>query len=85
MTYHVRGLQDFYVKGARIGPDHGVVCQNEAISDMRVALRMARIAMEADLRFVPRKVLFPFLECQNCFFVRQLPKQQIKSWTQHPT
>jgi hypothetical protein len=47
---------------------------------------MARNAMEPDFSFAPQKVLFPFSECQNwVFFVRKLPKQQIKSWAQHPT
>jgi hypothetical protein len=50
---------------AQIGHDHGIVCRNEAISDTRMALGMARDAMEADFRFVPQKLLFPFLECQN--------------------
>jgi hypothetical protein len=35
---------------------------------MRVALGMARNATEADFRFVPRKVLFPFSESQNQVF-----------------
>jgi hypothetical protein len=46
-----------------------LVCQNEAISDMRVAVGMARIATKADFRFDHRKVLFPFLECRNRVFL----------------
>jgi hypothetical protein len=46
---------------------------------------MVRNATEADFRFVPRKVLFPFLERQNQFFVKQLPKREIESWEKHPT
>jgi hypothetical protein len=45
-----------------------LVCRNEAISDTRVAVRMASIATEADFRFDRRKVLFPFLECRNRVF-----------------
>jgi hypothetical protein len=54
--------------------------------DMRVALGMARNATEVDFRFVPQKVLFPFLECKNLvFFVKQLPKREIESWEKYPT
>jgi hypothetical protein len=33
-----------------------------------MALGIERNAIEADFHFVPRKVLFPFLECQNRVF-----------------
>jgi hypothetical protein len=46
-------------------PDYGIIYQNEAISDTRMALGMARNATEANFHFVPRKVCFLFLECQN--------------------
>jgi hypothetical protein len=36
---------------------------------MRVALGMARNAIEADFRFAPRKVLLPFLEYRNQVFL----------------
>jgi hypothetical protein len=39
------------------GPDHGIVCRNEATSDMCVALRMARNATEADF-FRPMRSAF---------------------------
>jgi hypothetical protein len=42
-----------------------IVCRNKAILDMRVSLGMARNAIEDDFCFVPQKVLFSFLECQN--------------------
>jgi hypothetical protein len=51
------------------GPDHGIVCRNEAISDMHVDLGMARNATEANFHFVPQKVRFPFSECQNRVFL----------------
>jgi hypothetical protein len=54
--------------------------------DTRVALGMARNATEADFRFVPQKVLFPFSECQNLvFFLKQLPKREIEIWEKYPT
>jgi hypothetical protein len=46
-----------------------LVCQNEAISDTRMAVGMASIATEADFRFDQRKVLFPFSECRNRVFL----------------
>jgi hypothetical protein len=39
-------LHDFYVKWARFALDHGIVCQNEAISSTRVALGIARNATD---------------------------------------
>jgi hypothetical protein len=51
-----------------------------------VAIEMVRNAREADFRFVPQKVLFPFSEYKKLsFFVKQLPKREIKRWAQHPT
>jgi hypothetical protein len=51
-----------------------------------VALEIARNAAEADFCFVPRKVLFYFFQIAEIgLFVRQLQKQQIESWAQHPT
>jgi hypothetical protein len=38
---------------SRFGPDHGVVCRNEAISDTHVDLGMASNATDADFCFVP--------------------------------
>jgi hypothetical protein len=40
------------------GSDHGIVCRNKAISDTRVALEMARNAMEADFHFSHTKSAF---------------------------
>jgi hypothetical protein len=56
------------------GPHHGIVCRNEAISDMHVDLGMARNATEADFHFVPQKVRFPFSECQNRVFCEATTK-----------
>jgi hypothetical protein len=39
--------------GTQIRHNHGIVCQNKAISDTRVALGMARNATEAVFRVVP--------------------------------
>jgi hypothetical protein len=51
------------------GPDHGIVCWNEAILDTRVSIGMARNATEVVFYFVPRKVCFPFLKYQNQNFM----------------
>jgi hypothetical protein len=47
------------------GPDHGIVCWNEAILDTRVSIGMARNDTEAVFYFAPWKAHFPFLEYQN--------------------
>jgi hypothetical protein len=52
MTYHVRSCMACRSNDLGSAPDHGIVSQNEAISDMRVALMMARTAKEADFHFV---------------------------------
>jgi hypothetical protein len=56
------------------GPDHVIVCRNEAISDMHVDLGMARNATEANFHFVPQKVRFPFSECRNQVFCEAATK-----------
>jgi hypothetical protein len=56
------------------GPDYGIVCQNEAISDIHVDLGMARNATEAYFHFVPQKVCFPFSECRNQIFCEAATK-----------
>jgi hypothetical protein len=52
---------------------------------MRVALGMSRNATKVDSRLVSRKVPFPFSECQNRVFLKQLLKSKIERWEQHPT
>jgi hypothetical protein len=51
------------------GPDHGIVCWNEAILDTRVSIGTARNATEVVFYFVPRKTRFPFLKYQNRNFM----------------
>jgi hypothetical protein len=51
------------------GPDHGIVCWNEAILDTRVSIGTSRNATEAVFYFVPCKVRFPFLKYQNQNFM----------------
>jgi hypothetical protein len=51
------------------GPDHGIVCWNEAILDTRVSIGTARNDTEAVFYFVPRKARFPFLKYRNRNFM----------------
>jgi hypothetical protein len=51
------------------GPDHGIVCWNEAILDTRVSIGTARNATEVVFYFVPRKARFPFLKYRNRNFM----------------
>jgi hypothetical protein len=51
------------------GPNHGIVCWNEAILDTRVSIGMARNATEAIFYVVPQKVCFPFLKYRNRNFM----------------
>jgi hypothetical protein len=61
------------------GFDHGIFCQNEAISVMRVSLGMERIAMEANSYFIQKSAFSVFRISKLVFFVRQLPKSVIKA------
>jgi hypothetical protein len=51
------------------GPNHGIVCWNEAILDMRMSIGMARNATEVVFYFVPRKACFPFFKYRNQNFM----------------
>jgi hypothetical protein len=84
ITYHVQGCITFRLKWARFGLDHGIVCRNEAISDTRVALGMARNAKEADFCFVTWKVFFPFLECRNWVFCEAATETQNRKLEKTP-
>jgi hypothetical protein len=53
MTYHVGGCKDFRSNELGFGPEHDIVCWNEAISDKCVALGMERNAMETGFCLVP--------------------------------
>jgi hypothetical protein len=46
---------------------------------------MARNATKTNFRFVPRKVLFPFSECQNRIFCEAAIEMRIETWAQHLT
>jgi hypothetical protein len=48
--------------------DHGIICQNNPISDTCVALGTMMNVTEPIFYFVPRKVYFLFLKCQNRVF-----------------
>jgi hypothetical protein len=55
-----------------------MVYRNEAISDTHVVLGMKRNTIEADFYFIPQKVLFPFLECQNRVFYEAATETAIR-------
>jgi hypothetical protein len=62
------------------GLDHGIVCQNNPISDMRVAIRTTRNTRESF--FVSShemKSVFSIFKVPNLWgFFRQLPKRYFK-------
>jgi hypothetical protein len=90
MTYHVRGFMAFTTNELGFGPDRGIVCQNEAISDTRVSLGAFPLGWRGTPQrpiFVSshEKCLFLFWNIEIGFLVRQLSKSKIERWAQHPT
>jgi hypothetical protein len=68
MSYHIWGCMAFRSNELGHDLDHGIVCQNNPISDTRVAIGTTRDTTELVSCFVPWKVCFPFLECHNRVF-----------------
>jgi hypothetical protein len=60
MTYHFKVYMVFRSNELGQGPDHGIVCWNEAILDTRMSIGTARNATEAVFYFVQRKRIFHF-------------------------
>jgi hypothetical protein len=52
---------------------------------MRVALGMARNAMEAIFVSYQKSAFSIFGVPKSGFFVKQLPKREIEGWEKHPT
>jgi hypothetical protein len=65
----LQGLMVFRSNELGQGPDHGIVCWNEAILDTCMSIGMARNATKAVFYFVLRKARFLFLKYRNQNFM----------------